>query len=417
LALACAAGILHTFGPRKAASIGLPASIVTARRTGMILEGIAALAAAIWLYLVFARGGFWLCSERDGSGPPTLPSWPSVAVVIPARNEADGIAQTVESLLRQDYAGTLTVILVDDDSDDGTADIARRSAAELNASQRLQIIDGQPLPRGWTGKLWAVKQGVAAAQAATDPPDYILLSDADIVYAPDVLAGLVARAVSNKLVLTSLMVKLRCESFAERSLIPAFIFFFQMLYPFPWVNKPGGATAAAAGGCMLVRSDALEAAGGIDAIRNALIDDCSLAKLLKAKGPIWLGLTDRVHSTRPYPDFEDIRRMVSRSAYAQLRYSPVLLAGTVVGMALTYLAPPVLALFASGPARWLGLLAWGLMAVAFVPTLRLYGRSVLWGLALPAIALCYMLFTLDSALQFARGKGGLWKGRVQALEP
>jgi hypothetical protein len=168
---------------------------------------------------------------------------------------------------------------------------------------------------------------------------------------------------------------------------------------------------------MLVRRDALKAAGGIDAIRNALIDDCSLAKLLKAQGPIWLGLTGRVHSTRPYPDFEDIRRMVSRSAYAQLRYSPLILAGTVVGMALTYLAPPLLALFASGAARWLGLVAWGLMAAAFVPTLRLYGRSALWGLALPAIALCYMLFTLDSALQFARGKGGLWKGRVQALEP
>jgi hopene-associated glycosyltransferase HpnB len=227
----------------------------------------------------------------------------------------------------------------------------------------------------------------------------------------------VARSEADGLVLNSLMVKLRCESLAERALIPAFVFFFQMLYPFPWVNKPTGTTAAAAGGCMLVRSDALKAAGGIDAIRNALIDDCSLAKLIKAHGPIWLGLTGRVHSIRPYPHIEDIRRMVSRSAYAQLRYSPLLLAGTVVGMALTYLAPPLLALFAGGPARWLGLLAWGLMAVTFFPTLRLYGRSPLWGLALPAVALCYMLFTLDSALQFARGKGGLWKGRVQALEP
>ena len=382
-----------------------------------MVEGIAALAVAIWLYLVFARGSFWLCSERDQGESKPLPAWPSVAVVIPARNEADGIAETIGSLLRQDYAGAFTIILVDDDSNDGTADIARQTAAGLNASDRLRVIDGKPLPRGWTGKLWAVKQGVDAAQAASAPPDYLLLSDADIVYAPEVLGGLVARAASNKLVLTSLMVKLRCESFAERSLIPAFIFFFQMLYPFPWVNNPGGTTAAAAGGCMLVRSDALKTAGGIDAIRNALIDDCSLAKLLKAQGPIWLGLTERVHSSRPYPDFEDIRRMVSRSAYAQLRYSPLLLAGTVVGMALTYLAPPMLALFASGPARWLGLLAWALMAVAFFPTLRLYGRSALWGLALPAIALCYMLFTLDSALQFARGKGGLWKGRVQALEP
>ena len=387
----------------------------------MILVGIAALAAAIWLYLVFARGGFWRCTERHEGGPTTLPSatssWPSVTVVVPARNEANGIAETIGSLLRQSYAGTFRIIMVDDDSSDGTADIARRRAAELNAADRLQVIDGAPLPRGWTGKLWAVKQGVEAAQAAANPPDYILLSDADIVYAPEVVSALVARAVSHRLVLTSLMVKLCCQSFAERSLIPAFIFFFQMLYPFPWVNKPGGATAAAAGGCMLVRSDALKAAGGIDAIRNALIDDCSLAKLLKAHGPIWLGLTERVFSSRPYPDFEDIRHMVSRSAYAQLHYSPLILAGTVVGMAITYLAPPLLALFANGPARWLGLLAWGLMAIAFVPTLRLYGRSVLWGLALPAIALCYMLFTLDSALQYARGKGGLWKGRVQAMEP
>jgi hopene-associated glycosyltransferase HpnB len=383
----------------------------------MILEALAALAAAVWLYLVLARGGFWLCSERDEDGPVPLQAPPAVTAVIPARNEAGGIGETIRSLLRQNYSGSFTIILVDDDSSDGTADVARAAAAQLKAADRLRIIAGQPLPRGWTGKLWAVKQGVDAAQSATHPPDYILLSDADIVYEPEVLAGLVARAVTNRLVLTSLMVKLRCQSFAERSLIPAFIFFFQMLYPFPWVNRPTGTTAAAAGGCMLVRSEALKAAGGIDAIRNALIDDCSLAKRLKAQGPIWLGLTERVHSTRPYPDFEEIRRMVSRSAYAQLRYSPILLAGTVVGMALSYLVPLLLALFADGTARWLGLLAWGLMALAFLPTLRLYGRSPLWGVALPAIALCYMLFTLDSALQYVRGKGGLWKGRVQALEP
>ena len=383
----------------------------------MLAVGIAALAVSIWLYLVFARGGFWLCSERDERQAERLASWPPVTVVIPARNEASCIAETVGSLLRQDYPGTWTIILVDDDSSDGTADIARRAAAVPEAAHRLEIIRGRVLPRGWTGKLWAVKQGVDATQAAASPPDYILLSDADIVYAPEILRGLVARADSDNLVLTSLMVKLRCQSLAERGLIPAFIFFFQMLYPFRSVNHPDSATAAAAGGCMLVRSDALRAAGGIDAIRNALIDDCSLAKLLKARGPIWLGLTERVHSTRPYPEIEDIRRMVSRSAYAQLRYSPLLLAGTVAGMAVTYLAPPLLALFAHGPAQWLGILAWGLMAVAFQPTLRLYGRSPLWGLALPAVALCYMLFTLDSALQHARGKGGMWKGRVQAMEP
>jgi hopene-associated glycosyltransferase HpnB len=380
----------------------------------MILEAIAALAAAIWFYLVLARGGFWLCSQREGQNLPPPPVWPSVTAVIPARNEASGIAETLASLLRQDYPGALTIILVDDDSSDGTAEVARRAAAALGGADWLRIIAGRPLPRGWTGKLWAVKQGVEAAQA--NPSEYLLLSDADIVYAPQVLRDLVARASANGLVLASLMVKLRCESFAERSLIPAFIFFFQMLYPFAWVNRRDSATAAAAGGCMLVRGDALREAGGIDAIRNALIDDCSLAKLLKLQGPIWLGLTDRVHSTRPYREIEDIRGMVARSAYAQLRYSPLLLAGTVMGMALTYIAPPLLAIFAQGSAPWLGLLAWALMVLAFQPTLRLYGRSPFWGLALPAIALCYMLFTLDSALQHARGKGGMWKGRIQATE-
>jgi hopene-associated glycosyltransferase HpnB len=376
---------------------------------------LALLTVAIWLYLVLARGGFWLCAQRDDRERRAARSWPHVTVVIPARNEAACIGETITSLLQQDYAGSCRIVLVDDDSSDGTADVARQAADALGG--QLTIIGGRALPRGWTGKLWAVKQGVDAAQAASPPPDYILLSDADIVYAPQVLGDLVARAAAGNFVLASLMVKLRCDSVAERCLIPAFIFFFQMLYPFRWVNSPDNTTAAAAGGCMLLRRDALAAAGGIEAIRNALIDDCSLAKRLKAQGAIWLGLTERVHSTRPYPTFEDIRGMVSRSAYAQLRYSPLLLAGTVIGMALTYLAPPALALLASGPARWLGLVAWGLMALAFQPTLRLYRRSPLWGLALPAIALCYMLFTLDSALQFVRGKGGLWKGRVQALEP
>jgi hopene-associated glycosyltransferase HpnB len=242
---------------------------------------IGALVAAIWAYLMIARGGFWLCSERDERVPEgprqPLSARPSVTAVIPARNEAEGIADTVTSLIRQDDPGPWTIILVDDDSSDGTADAARRAAAALGAADRLRVMSGRTLPRGWTGKLWAVKQGVEAAQADAHPPDYILLSDADIVYAPDVLSDLVARAQARRLVLTSLMVKLRCESFAERSLIPAFIFFFQMLYPFSWVNRPASATAAAAGGCMLVRSDALKAAGGIDAIRNALIDDCSLA--------------------------------------------------------------------------------------------------------------------------------------------
>jgi hopene-associated glycosyltransferase HpnB len=383
----------------------------------MIIEILAFVGLAIWLYLVTARGGFWLCSQRDdwNSTPPAI--WPRVAAVIPARNEALGVGECVASLLRQDYPGEWAVILVDDDSTDGTASIAMRAAAAVDQQARFRVVAGQPLPTGWTGKLWAVKQGIEVAQAGAVSPDYLLLTDADIVYEPRVLKALVTHAASKKVVLTSLMVKLRCESLAERGLIPAFIFFFQMLYPFAWVNRPDRATAAAAGGCMLVHADSLRQAGGIDAIRGALIDDCALASILKARGPIWLGLTERVRSIRPYPDVEEIRRMVARSAYAQLHYSPLLLAGTVLGMALTYLAPPVLALFASGTAQIFGAAAWVLMAVAFQPTLRLYRLSPLWGLALPAIALCYMLFTLDSALQFTRGKGGRWKGRIQATGP
>jgi hopene-associated glycosyltransferase HpnB len=304
------------------------------------------------------------------------------------------------------------VVLVDDDSDDGTGDIARRAAGA--DAGRLTIVTSRTLPPGWTGKLWAVKQGVDAAMAMPQPPDYLLLTDADIVHEPDSLRRLVARAQANGLVLTSLMVKLRCESLAERAGIPAFIFFFQMLYPFAWVNRPASTVAAAAGGCMLVRADALARAGGIEAIRTALIDDCALARALKAQGPIWLGLTDRVHSIRPYPDFDDIRRMVARSAYAQLRYSPLLLAGTVAGMLLTYLAPPLLALFASGAAQVIGIVAWALMTVAFMPTLRFYRVPLYWSLALPAIAFLYMLYTLDSAYQYVRGRGGSWKGRAQA---
>ncbi len=378
----------------------------------MIAEFVASIALLIWLYLIFARGAFWLNTERDDavSAPPR--SWPRVAAVVPARNEAETIGATIGSLMRQDYPGAWTIILVDDDSDDGTAEAAQRAAAA--APERLHIATSRGLPSGWTGKLWAVKQGTDAAMALTHPPDYLLLTDADIVHDPDSVRRLTAHAQADGLVLTSLMVKLRCESFAERVSIPAFIFFFQMLYPFSWVNRPGSAVAAAAGGCMLVRADALRKAGGIETIRTALIDDCALARELKAQGPIWLGLTDRVHSVRPYPAFADIRRMVARSAYAQLHYSPLLLAGTVIGMLLTYLAPPLFALFGSGAARIIGIVTWVIMAIAFVPTLRFYRLSPFWGIALPAIALQYMIFTLDSAYQYVRGRGGSWKGRAQA---
>jgi hopene-associated glycosyltransferase HpnB len=372
---------------------------------------VASVALAVWLYLLLARGGFWRCRERDDDVPAKLVSWPRVAAVVPARNEADHMADSIGSLLAQDYGGAWTVILVDDDSADGTAEVARRAAG---GDARLRVVNSRGLPAGWTGKLWALKQGIDAAMAMPEPPDYLLLTDADIAHAPDSLSRLVARAESKHLVLTSLMVKLRCESFAERAGIPAFVFFFQMLYPFVWVNRPASAVAAAAGGCMLVRADVLRKAGGIEVIRGALIDDCALAKALKAHGPIWLGLTERVHSVRPYPSLADIRRMVARSAYAQLHYSPLLLMGTVAGMVLTYLVPPFAAIFGSGIVRMVGLATWALMALAFQPTLRFYRLSPLWGVALPAIALQYTLYTLDSAYQYVRGRGGTWKGRVQA---
>ena len=370
---------------------------------------IATTAVAVWIYLIAARGSFWLSAERDGSGPAPA-AWPDVIAVIPARNEAEGVGDTVGSLLGQDYPGRFSVVLVDDQSTDGTADTARRAAG--HAANRLTVLGGKPLAAGWTGKLWAMKQGVDEANARA--PKYLLFTDADIVYDSDALTRLVSEAEANSLVLNSLMVKLRCESLAERMLIPAFIFFFQMLYPFGWANRPAAATAAAAGGCMLARRDALHAAGGIDGIRGALIDDCALAASMKCQGPIRLSLTDRVRSIRGYPGFQEVRRMVARSAYAQLHYSPLILAGMVVGMALTYLAPVAFTLFGHGAAQIAGLLAWVIMASAFQPTLRFYRRSPLWGLALPAIALIYLAYTLDSAYQHARGRGGMWKGRAQA---
>jgi hopene-associated glycosyltransferase HpnB len=369
---------------------------------------------AVWLYLLLARGGFWRANIRDRDDAAQPGEWPSVAAVVPARNEADVILASLSALLSQNYPKPLHVILVDDQSEDGTGEAARRAAAALGAEERLTVLRGAPLAPGWTGKLWAVHQGVERASSLAGPPRYLLLTDADIAYEPGVLRRLVARAEAGSLVLTSLMVKLRCESLAERALIPAFVFFFQMLYPFDWVNRRGHAMAAAAGGCMLVRADALEAAGGIKAIRGSLIDDCALGRCMKKQGGIWLGLTDSVHSLRPYPHFSDIRRMVARSAYDQLGYSPLLLCGTVIGMTLAYLIPPLLAIFGTGIAQAMGAITWGLMTIAFLPIVRFYRLSPMWAAALPIIATMYMVYTIDSAFQHWRGRGGLWKGRVQA---
>lgn len=383
-----------------------------------IPAGIAALSLAVWVYLLLARGGFWLTRERDDARRPPAPppgGWPSVVAVIPARNEADMIPQGLGSLLAQDYRGLFHIVLVDDQSEDATAEAARQAARRARRRDRLTVIEGEPLPDGWTGKLWAMNQGIAEASRMPSPPRYLLLTDADIAYDPDALTRLVARAIDKGTVLTSLMVKLRCESLAEKLLVPAFVFFFAMLYPFRWVNRQGHRMAAAAGGVMLVDRKALEAAGGIESIRGALIDDCALGARMKSQGPIWLGLTRKVLSLRPYPAVGDIRRMVARSAYAQLRYSPLLLAGTVLGMGLTYLAPPLITLVADAPARWIAGAAWAAMTVSFVPMLRFYRVNPLLALALPLIALLYLAFTLDSAYQHVRGRGGMWKGRAQAL--
>ena len=376
---------------------------------------IASVSLAIWLYLVAGRGWFWLGYEHESRDAlPTAPDeWPSVVAVVPARNEADMLPRSLGSLLAQDYPGAFSIIVVDDQSDDGTSDVARRTGS--GSAREVIVLKGEPLPPGWAGKVWAMQQGIAHAGRLPAPPEFILLTDADIAYAPDTLSRIVQRARVGRLVLVSQMAKLNCESFAERALVPAFVFFFQMLYPFRWVNSLTSATAAAAGGSMLVNRAALERVGGIGAIRGALIDDCALGKVMKAQGPIWLGLSERVVSLRSYPQISDIRRMVARSAYAQLGYSPLILAGTIAGMLLTYLAPPLVAMAGLFPANAVAGAAWASMALAFQPTLRLYRLSPLWGTALPMIAAAYLAFTVDSAYQHVRGRGGLWKGRVQAL--
>lgn len=370
-----------------------------------------ALAASFaWAVLLLGRGFFWLARDDDRDAPalPDPAKWPAVAVLVPARDEEETVGDTVRSVLAQDYPGPLRLLLVDDRSTDGTAAIAQAAA---DGDGRFALLSGRPRPPGWTGKLWALHQGSEALR--DDPAPLLLLTDADIRHAPDSLRSLVKRACARKLVLASLMVRLRCESPAERWLIPAFVFFFGMLFPFRWVRNPAARTAAAAGGCVLLDRAAFAAAGGFVPVRGAVIDDCALARLMKARGPIWLGLSDRAESLRPYPRLGDIRRMVARTAYAQLGYSPALLAGTVAGLVLVYLAPPLLAVFGENRAARLGgALAWAAMALAYAPTLRRFGLSPLRAAALPAVAAAFLLFTLDSALAERRGRGGMWKGEA-----
>jgi hopene-associated glycosyltransferase HpnB len=379
---------------------------------------ISLLSLAIWVYLLVGRGAFWWVREHDDAAEPVCTfkngAWPAVVAVVPARNEADVIGRSIGSLLRQNYPGPFRIVMVDDQSHDGTEDAAHAVGREMTGNDRLEIVAGHNPPDGWTGKVWALHQGIERAQRGA-AHELLLLTDADIEHEPDNLRALVSRSSAGGLVCASLMARLRCESPAERALIPAFVFFFAMLFPFRWVNRPRCGTAAAAGGCMLVRRSALDAVGGIASIRGEIIDDCALARRLKAHGPVWLGLSNRAVSLRRYDSADEISRMVARSAYAQLRYSPLLLAGTVLALALTFWVPPILTVFSADGARFAALAAWGAMAMAFQPMLRFYELSPLWGFAFPAIAAAYAAFTVESAIQHWRGRGGMWKGRAQAL--
>jgi hopene-associated glycosyltransferase HpnB len=379
-----------------------------------VQDWLGLLVLAIWLVLVFARGDFWRCLDRDDfDDPPPPGQWPAVVAVVPARDEASVIATSLGSLLAQDYPGEFHIVLVDDQSADVTARIARQCASEAGCAERLTVVSGAPPPRGWTGKVWAMAQGVKQARENL-APRYILFTDADIAHRPDNLRAIVARAEASGYGMVSLMATWRCQSAAEKWMIPAFTYFFQMLYPFRWVSDARKKDAGAAGNCMLTRADLLEKAGGIESIANALIDDCALGARMKSVGPIWLGLSQRLRSLRPYPRFADIHKMVSRSAYAQLRFSPLWLAGAVLGLALTFFAPVLLAAFASGVGGLCGIAAYVLMSVSFAPIQRFYGLPRWRALLLPLIAALYMVYTLDSALQYWRGRGGMWKGRAQA---
>lgn len=384
------------------------------------LLGLALLSLAIWTYLLVFRGGFWRSDERleAASAPPG--GWPGVTAVMPARNEEDVIFESLPSLLAQDYAGPLTVLLVDDHSSDATAARAQEAAAASDHPERFRLLQAGALPEGWTGKLWALSEGIGQVDPASD---YVWLCDADITHVPQALSALVSKAEAEGRDLVSLMVALRCEDFWERLLIPPFIYFFQKLYPFAWVKDPRRSTAAAAGGCILLRRTALERIGGLAAIRGALIDDCSLAAAVKrARRPegsgIWLGLATRARSIRPYEGLGAIWNMVARSAYTQLHYSPLLLAGTLLGMVFTYLVPPALLLawplHGDAPAAAVAGLAWALMTCSLLPTLRLYRQPAWIAPLLPVAAGLYSAMTFDSAWRHWRGVGGQWKGRVHA---
>ncbi|MGW9076532.1 glycosyltransferase [Streptomyces kronopolitis] len=386
------------------------------------MEWIGAGSLLAWVWLLLGQGFFWRTDVRlpDGRDPER---WPSIAVVVPARDEAAVLPDSLPSLLGQKYPGRAEVFLVDDGSTDGSGALARELAAARGGLPLTVSAPGEPGP-GWTGKLWALRHGIALARERVGP-EYLLLTDADIAHEPDSLRELVAAARSADLDLVSQMARLRVVTRWERLIVPAFVYFFGQLYPFRWVNRPGARTAAAAGGCVLLRREAAERAGIPEAIRHAVIDDVTLARAVKrsgrdghgaAGGRIWLGLADRVASVRPYPRPADLWRMVSRSAYAQLRHQPLLLLGTVLGLALVYLVPPVaLVVGAAGggaAVAALGGAAWAVMCGTYLPMLRHYGQPWWTAPLLPFTALLYLLMTVDSAVQHHRGRGAAWKGRT-----
>jgi hopene-associated glycosyltransferase HpnB len=377
-----------------------------------ILLIFASISVAIWIILILFRGGFWRSDQFLSPALPLPENLPEIVAVIPARNEEMTIGRAITSLLKQKYKGKFSVIVVNDNSDDNTS-----SAAEVagQGKDNLTIIDGQELPDGWTGKMWAVAQGIEFAKSNNPNAAYLLLTDADISHHSENLNELASKALNEDLALVSLMVKLRCTSAWEHLLIPAFVFFFQKLYPFQWVNDPSNDTAGAAGGCMLVNRLALEKSGGIEAIKNEIIDDCSLAKQLKKTGPIWLGLTRSTTSLRGYDDLTDVWHMVCRTAFVQLNHSALNLLGTIIGMLFIYAIPiaSILIGFLSNNIELLllGLAGWVMMAIAYTPTLRLYSRPIWEACLLPFAAMLYSAMTIDSARKYWVGNAPTWKGR------